>query len=72
MAKYKTVIETQEESTLRVTWEDDIGNVIVSGEKKVKGGNNEAKKLEKTFAKDLKNNFNERFPKPPAPEGGMI
>jgi len=72
MAKYKTVVETQEESTLRVTWEDDSGNVIVSGEKKVKGGATEAKKIEKTFADDLKKNFGERFPNPPAPEGGMI
>lgn len=69
MPKYKTTIETQEESRLRVTWEDDNGNVIVSGEKKVKGGQGEAKKLEKAFANDLKKNFAERFPAPIVPPG---
>jgi len=60
--QYKTSIETQDESLLRITWEDDSGNVIVSGEKKVKGNAENAKKLEKAFAQDLKRNFSERFP----------
>lgn len=74
MPNYKTVIETQQESILRVTWEDDNGNVIITGEKRVKGGPDEAKKLEKVFADDLKRNFKERFPKPqePTPPREMI
>jgi hypothetical protein len=62
MPKYKTSVETQEESILRVTWEDDENNVIVTGEKKVKGNAAAAKKLEKAFAQDLRRNFSERFP----------
>lgn len=75
MPKYKISIETQEESILRVIWEDDDGNVIVSGEKKVKGGSDQAKKLAKVFAEDLRRNFHERFPKPSEPkltDGEMI
>jgi hypothetical protein len=62
MPKYKTSVETHEESILRVTWEDDESNVIVAGEKKVKGNAETAKKLEKVFAGDLRRNFSERFP----------
>ena len=73
MANYRTTIETQQESVLRVTWEDDDGNVIVSGEKKIKGDAKEAKKLEKAFAKDLKKNFQDRFPViEPAPMEGEL
>lgn len=73
MTKYKATTETQEESVLRVTWEDDNGTVLVSGEKKIKGGSKEAKKLEKAFANDLKKNFQDRFPViEPAPMEGEL
>ena len=64
MTNYKATVETQQESILRIAWEDDNGNVIVSGEKKIKGDAEEAKKLEKAFANDLKKNFQDRFPIP--------
>lgn len=72
MPSLKTTIEVQQESILRVTWVDDNGTVIVAGEKRVKGGPEEAKKVEKAFADDLKHNFRDRFPKPQEPTGEMM
>lgn len=75
MPKYKTTIQTQEESIVQVTWKDDQGNVIVHGEKRVKGGSKKAEKVAKAFAEDLRRNFHERFPKPSEPkpaDGEMI
>ena len=67
----KTVIETEEESVVRVTWEDGDGNVLVTGEKKVRGGPSEAAKVADKFAGDLKKNFAKRFPAPIVPPGLM-
>lgn len=68
MPKYDSAIEVQTESILRVTWKDDGGNIIVSGEKKVKGDPAEAAKIEHIFAEDLRRNFADRFPPPPVPD----
>lgn len=68
MANYKSTTNINEQTVLRVTWLDDDGNVIVSGEKLVKGGEQEAKKAEAAFAEDLRRNFSDRFPIPPNPE----
>ena len=62
MPSYNSTVDTQTESVLKVTWTDDLGNVIVSGEKQVKGGPEEASKIEQTFAEDLRRNFADKFP----------
>ena len=68
MPSYNSTVDTQTESVLKVTWTDDLGNIIVSGEKQVKGGPEEAAKMEQTFAEDLRRNFADRFPAPEEPE----
>lgn len=76
MPSYNSTVDTQTESVLKVTWTDDKGNIIVSGEKQVKGGIDEATKIEQTFAEDLRRNFADRFPASEEPEpilmGGEI
>jgi hypothetical protein len=76
MPSYNSSVNTQTETILQVTWKDESGNVIVSGEKIVKGGPEEAAKVEQAFAEDLRRNFADRFPPPPEPDpmpmdGGM-
>lgn len=66
---YETVIESNEESVVKVTWKDEEGNVIVHGEKKVRGGQAQAQHVANAFANDLKRNFANRFPAPIIPPG---
>lgn len=69
--EYDVVVNTEEESTIQVVWKDDMGNVIVAGEKKVRGGQEEAMKVTAAFAQDLRKNFADRFPvEEPAPMDG--
>lgn len=62
-----------ETSSLTVTWLDDQGQVIVTGQKLVKGGEDAAQRLAPVFAGDLQRNFSDLFPLPPQePNGGVI
>jgi len=68
MPSYNSAVDIQTETILKVTWTDEQGNIIVSGEKTVKGGPEEAAKVEQAFAEDLRRNFADRFPPPPEPD----
>jgi hypothetical protein len=69
--EFQTAVQG-DNTLLTVTWTDEDGNVIISGNKLIKGHDCPCEAEAAFFAEDLKKNFAELFPPESMPDVDMF